>query len=170
MTDEDVHGLLSRQRYAPAFELLMERYQSRVFRWVYSVVRETARAEEVTQDAFLKVWRALPEYDRRASLSTWIYTIARNTALSSLRAESYRRTQPIEDCEPPIAPGKAPLQSAEIDQCLQRLPDVQREVLTLFYLQERNVEDVAQMLDLPMGTVKSHLHRARRALAEMMRS
>ena len=170
MADEDVLGQLDRHRYASAFELLMERYQSRVFRSVTSVVREAARAEEVTQDVFLKVWRALPEYDGRASLSTWIYTIARNTALSSLRAESYRRTLPLEDCEPQVALDEAPLQRAEIDQFLNRLPDVQREVLTLFYLQDRNVEDVAQMLDLPTGTVKSHLHRARRALAGMMRS
>ena len=62
------------------------------------------------------------------------------------------------------------LQQLEIKQLLQRLPEVQQQVITLFYLQDRSVEDVAHMLDLPEGTVKSHLHRARRALAEMVRS
>ena len=54
-----------------------------------------------------------------------------------------------------------------MQQCLSALPDVQREVITLFYLQEHSVKDVAAMLDLPEGTVKSHLHRARRALAAL---
>jgi RNA polymerase sigma-70 factor (ECF subfamily) len=61
-------------------------------------------------------------------------------------------------------------QHAEIKQLLERLPRVQREVITLFYLEDQSIQDVAQMLDLPRGTVKSHLHRARRALADMMRS
>ena len=61
-------------------------------------------------------------------------------------------------------------QHAEIKQLLERLPGVQREVITLFYLEDQSIQDVAQMLDLPQGTVKSHLHRARRALAEMMRA
>lgn len=61
-------------------------------------------------------------------------------------------------------------QQAEIKQLLERLPTVQREVITLFYLEDQSIQDVAQMLDLPEGTVKCHLHRARQALAEMMRS
>ena len=56
------------------------------------MLRDASRAEEVTQDVFLKVWRALPSYDRGASLSTWVSTIARNTCLSAVRSESYRRT------------------------------------------------------------------------------
>ncbi len=58
---------------------------------------DAGRAEEVTQDVFLKLWRALPAYDGRASPSTWLYTIARNTCLSAVRAESYRRTTPLDE-------------------------------------------------------------------------
>ena len=61
-------------------------------------------------------------------------------------------------------------QHAEIKELLERLPTVQREVITLFYLEDQSVQEVAQMLNLPEGTVKSHLHRARRELAQMMRS
>jgi len=84
-----------------------------------------------------------------------------------VRAKSYRRTTPLDSSSEPSVSSTAPL-SIELDQYLSRLPEVQREVITLFYLEERSVEDVAQLLDLPEGTVKSHLHRARRALAEMM--
>jgi RNA polymerase sigma-70 factor (ECF subfamily) len=169
MTDEDVQSLLCRHRFAPAFELLLDRYQQKVFRSVYSILKEAGRAEEVTQDVFLKMWQVLPDYDGRASLSTWLYTIARNTSLSALRAESYRKTLAIEDFEPPATNWEVGPQQLEIKQLVQRLPEVQQQVITLFYLQDRSVEDVAQMIDLPEGTVKSHLHRARRALADMVR-
>ena len=167
--DEDVQKLLRRHRFAAAFELLLDLYQQKVFRSVYSILKEAGRAEEVTQDVFLKMWQVLPDYDGRASLSTWLYTIARNTSLSALRAESYRKTLTIEDFEPPAGNWEAGPQQLEIKQLVQRLPEVQQQVITLFYLQDRSVEDVAQMLDLPEGTVKSHLHRARRALADMVR-
>jgi RNA polymerase sigma-70 factor (ECF subfamily) len=169
MRDEDVQSLLLRHRFAAAFELLLDRYQQKVFRSVYSILKEPGRAEEVTQDVFLKMWQVLPDYDGRATLSTWLYTIARNTSLSALRAESYRMTLAIEDYEPPAANWQTGPQHVEIKQLVQRLPEVQQQVITLFYLQDRSVEDVAQMLDLPEGTVKSHLHRARRALADMLR-
>jgi len=169
MTDEDVQRLLRKRSWAAAFELLLNHYQQKVFRLVYSILKEPGRAEEVTQDVFLKMWQVLPDYDGRASLPTWLYTITRNTSLSALRAESYRKTLAIEDYELAAANWEAGPRQVEINQLVQRLPEAQQQVITLFYLQERSVEDVAQMLDLPEGTVKSHLHRARRALAEMVR-
>jgi RNA polymerase sigma-70 factor (ECF subfamily) len=169
MTDEDVQSLLRKRRCGAAFELLLGRYQAKVFRLVYSILKEAGRAEEVTQDVFLKLWQVLPDYDGRASLSTWLYTITRNTSLSALRAESYRKTLSIEDYEPPAANWEAGPQQVEMKQLLERLPEVQQQVVTLFYLQEHSVEDVGHMLDLPEGTMKSHLHRARRALADMIR-
>lgn len=169
MADEDVQKLLDRSRFDAAFELLLDRYQEKVFRLVYSILKETARAEEVTQDIFLKIWQVLPDYDGRAAVSTWLYTISRNTSLSAVRAESYRKTVPIEDCEPAAANWEAGMQQIEMKQLLERLPEVQQHVITLFYLQDHSVQDVGQMLDLPEGTVKSHLHRARRALANLMR-
>ena len=167
MADEDVQSLLFKSLFAAAFELLLDRYQMKVFHLVYSILKEPARAEDVTQDIFLKMWQVLPDYDGRASLSTWLYTISRNTSLSALRADSYRRTLSIEDCEPQAANGDG-MQQIQVKQLLERLPEIQQQVITLFYLQDRSVEDVAHMLDLPEGTVKSHLHRGRRALAKMV--
>jgi RNA polymerase sigma-70 factor (ECF subfamily) len=169
MKDEDVTGLLRSRRYEGAFGLLLDRYQEKVFRLAFSMLKEAGRAEEVTQDIFLKAWEALPVYDGRAALSTWLYTIARNSCLSAVRKESYRRTVAIESFGERSG-GESPSLHVEIKQLLERLPRVQREVITLFYLEDQSVQDVAQMLDLPQGTVKSHLHRARRALADMMRS
>jgi RNA polymerase sigma-70 factor (ECF subfamily) len=164
---ETVEQLLRGRHYDRALERLLDEYQHKVYRMALAMLRDSARAEDVTQDVFVKLWRALPLYDGRAAVGTWLYTIARNTCLSAIRADGYRRTSALEDSVEPSASSTTPLQLS-VEQCLSRLPDVQRQVVTLFYLQERRVSDVAAMLDMAEGTVKSHLHRARRALAVMM--
>jgi RNA polymerase sigma-70 factor (ECF subfamily) len=166
--NDDVQQLLRKRDYRRAFEMLLERYETRVFRMAVMMLRDPGRAEDIAQDIFLKIWQALPVYDGRAAPSTWLYTIARNTCLSALRSEHYRKASPLDGApEPASASGAASLR-IELEQCLSRLPEVQRTVVVLFYLEEKSVEDVAGLLDLPEGTVKSHLHRARRALGEMM--
>jgi RNA polymerase sigma-70 factor (ECF subfamily) len=132
-------------------------------------LKDPGRAEEITQDIFLKLWRALPDYDGRASPGTWLYTIARNTCFSASRSDSYRKTIPLESTSEPAAPPAAQPEDSELAQCIDRLPETQRIVITLFYLQEKRVDEVARMLGIPEGTVKSHLYRARLALGEMMK-
>jgi RNA polymerase sigma-70 factor (ECF subfamily) len=163
----DVLQLLRGRRYDEALERLLDRYEKKVFRMAVMMLRDAGRAEEVTQDVFLKLWRALPSYDGRASLSTWVYTIARNTCLSAVRSESYRKTTFLGESHEPTVASISPLHVA-LKQCLSRLPDIQRDVITMFYFEDRNVAEVGKLMDLPEGTVKSHLHRARRALGEMM--
>ena len=163
---EDVQQLLRKRRYDEALERLLDGYEKKVFRMAVMMLRDTGRAEEVTQEIFLKVWQAMPGYDGRAAPSTWLYTIARNTCLSVLRAESYRRTEPLTPAVEPKASHSPPW--LELEQCLSRLPETLRKVIVLFYLEDRSIADVAEILDLPEGTLKSHLHRARRALGEMM--
>jgi RNA polymerase sigma-70 factor (ECF subfamily) len=165
--DEDVRQLLQRRKYDEALERLLDLYETKVFRMALAMLKDRAHAEDVTQEVFLRLWRALPSYDGRAALSTWLYTIARNTSLSAVRAERYRQTTPLDEGSEPAALTTTP-QRVALEQQLSRLPEIQREVVTLFYLQEKSVKDVAEMLDLPEGTVKSHLHRARRALGAMM--
>ena len=165
--DDEVQQRLRARQYDQALEGLLDRYEKKVFRMAVMMLRDAGRAEEVTQEIFLKLWRVLPAYDGRAAPSTWLYTIARNTCLSALRADACRRTQPLEESPEPAVPNRA-AEDAELRECLARLPQAQREAITLFYLEEKSIEDVARLLDLPEGTVKSHLHRARRALGEMM--
>ena len=166
--DHEIGELLQKRRFDAALERLLDLYEKKVFRMAVVMLKDAGRAEEVTQDIFLKVWRALPRYDGRAAVSTWLYAIARNTCLSAIRAESYRRTSPLNESLEPAVLDSTPL-DLEMRQCLSALPEAQREVITLYYLEEKSVTDVAALLDLPEGTVKSHLHRARRALGEMMR-
>ena len=145
---------------------MLDLYEHKVFRLAVAMLRDAGRAEEVTQDIFLKMWRAFPVYDGRASVSTWLYAIARHACLSAVRAESYRKTSALDDVPEPAAPSASP--SIDWQRLLSRLPDAQRHVITLFYFEERSISDVAAMIGVPEGTVKSQLHRARRALADMM--
>jgi RNA polymerase sigma-70 factor (ECF subfamily) len=171
--DEDVQALLEKRRYKQAFERLLELHEVKVFRMAVMFLKNAGRAEEVAQDIFVKLWQALPAYDGRAAPSTWLYTIARNTCLSAVRSEALRRASPLDSiAEPPVGgvgAGGDVLSRIDLEQCLDRLPQIQREVITLFYLQEKRIDEVARMLDLAEGTVKSHLHRARLALAAMMK-
>jgi RNA polymerase sigma-70 factor (ECF subfamily) len=163
--DEDVRQLLDARRYSEALERLLDEYEKKVFRMALAILRDPARAEDVTQDIFLKLWQALPSYNGRASPGTLLYTIARNTCLSASRSDSYRKTVPLAD-EPATARQG---QDLELTQCIDRLPEIQRIVITLFYLEDKSVDQVARMLGIPEGTVKSHLHRARVALGEMIK-
>ena len=156
----------NQRRYDEALEAMLYLYEHKVFRMAVAMLRDAGRAEEVTQEIFLKMWRAFPGYNGRASLSTWLYTIARNTCLSAVRAESYRRTSALDDVPEPAAADSP--SGVDWHRLLARLPEAQRHVITLFYFEERSITEVAAMLGVPEGTVKSQLHRARRALADMM--
>lgn len=167
--DSDVHQLLLHGQRNRAFEKILGLYANKVFRLVLSLVGNAARAEDVSQDVFLKIWQALDVFDaKRAAVGTWVYRIARNTALTHLRAESYRQTLSIDSIDEPCV---APAESGEGDirRVVEQLPEELREVVVLYYYQERSVDEVAVMLELPSGTVKSHLFRARRMLAETMK-
>ncbi|HET9385104.1 MAG TPA: RNA polymerase sigma factor [Gemmatimonadales bacterium] len=164
---EDVRDLLRTGRYEAAFERLLDVYDKRIFRMAFAFVRDSRVAEEVTQDVFLKVWRALPSYDGRAAPSTWLFAIARNTCVSAARAQSYRRTRSLDDVPEPAVP-ELLTRDIALEEGLSRLPEALRLVLTLFYYEQRKISEVAALLDLPEGTVKSRLYDAKRALAKIM--
>jgi len=162
-----IEQLIQRGRYDEALERLLVMFEQKVFRLALVMLRDRGRAEDVTQDVFLKVWRAMPGFTGAASVSTWTYTIARNTCLSVLRSESYRRTTPLDDVTEP--PAREHIErDLVVAECVAALPEAERHAIVLFYWEGRSIRDVAQALDLPEGTVKSHLHRARRALGEMI--
>ena len=167
LTDARVLELVRAERRDEAIALLLPAFRRKVFGLAYSFLRDREAAEDVTQDVFIKVWRALPGFDGRASLSTWIYAIARNASLSALRA---RRPQSSlsdpEVMDAVEALDRAPSADAIVDRAtllrlVDQLPTKQRQVIMLFYMEEQSHEGVANMLAMPVGTVKTLLHRAR---------
>jgi RNA polymerase sigma-70 factor (ECF subfamily) len=168
--DAEVRRLLAEGRHERAFERLLAAYRGRVYRLALGFVRERADAEDLAQEAFVRLWRALPLYDGRASFSTWLYVIARNACLNEVRRRGLRPTTPLaEDAEPVVGTSSTlPIdRRLDCETLVETLPEPQRRVVRLFYLEERSYEQVAAMLDMPINTVRSHLRRARKRLAEM---
>lgn len=175
LTDGEVIELVGANRRDAALAGILQAYRRKVFGLAYSFVRNRESAEDVAQEVFIRVWRALPSFDGRASLSTWIYTIARNASLSALRDR--RHEEPLAEAEATTAletqlqaqvdtdPVESSAERAALLRLVDQLPDRQRQVVLLYYMQEQSLEEVATMLAMPMGTVKTLLHRARQRLA-----
>jgi len=153
------------------FERIVREYQDRIFRLAVSILGDRAAAEEAAQDALLRIWKGLPRFRGESSLSTWIYTIARNACLTAL-ARAGPRTESLDepagrrqaDRHSGAAP-ETPL-ATDAEALIGTLPAKYRQVVTLFYMQEKSYDEVASMLGLPVGTVKTYLFRARKSLAE----
>jgi RNA polymerase sigma-70 factor (ECF subfamily) len=155
-----------------AFERLVPAYRRRVFGLAYGILRDRAAAEDLAQEVFVKLWQALPRYDGRAQLSTWIYAITRNAAISALRTRrrSVSLSDPavLEEVEVVTSTPAVATDDAALRRHIEALPDNQRQAITLYYLDERPVSEVAEMMGLPANTVKTHLHRARASLAAVL--
>lgn len=171
LIDARVLELVRTERRDEAIGLLLPAFRRKVFGLAYSLLRNRDAAEDVTQDVFIKIWRALPRFDGRASLSTWIYAIARNASLSALRArrpQSSLEDPDASDAMDMIDPAPAADMMAEraaLLRLVDQLPTRQRQVIMLFYMEEQSHEEVASMLAIPVGTVKTLLHRARARLS-----
>mgnify|MGYP001077190754 CR=1 FL=1 len=174
--DKDVHARLHAKQYRDALALLLPRYRDKVFRLCFSMLRDRSWAEDVTQDVFMRVWRALPGYSGQASLSTWIYAITKNACLSELRKK--RPTVSLDDhgeddyraeAAALAAPTQDDSATSSVLQVLDQLPERYRQAVTLFYMEDKSYEETARILGLPLGTVKALLHRARKRLIELTR-
>ena len=163
--------LVRAERRDEAITLLLPAFRRKVFGLAYSFLRDREAAEDVTQEVFIKVWRALPGFDGRASMSTWMYTIARNASLSALRARrpqsSLSDPEVMEAVEAtnPVPSADVVADRAAILRLVDQLPTKQRQVVMLFYMEGQSHEEVAAMLAMPVGTVKTLLHRARARLS-----
>jgi len=169
LTDGEVIELVGANRRDLALAAILQAYRRKVFGLAYSFVRNREAAEDVAQEVFIRVWRALPSFDARASLSTWIYTIARNTSLSALREQrrEVQREDPatVLEVQPATDSAESSAERVALMRLVDALPDRQRQVVLLYYLQEQSHDEVASMLAMPVGTVKTLLHRARARLA-----
>jgi RNA polymerase sigma-70 factor (ECF subfamily) len=171
LTDARVLELVRAERRDEAIALLLPAFRRKIFGLAYSFLRDREAAEDVTQEVFIKLWRALPGFDGRAAMSTWIYTIARNASLSALRARrpqsslSDPQVMAAVESTNPVPSADVSVDRAALLRLVDQLPTKQRQVIMLFYMEARSHEEVAAMLAMPVGTVKTLLHRARARLS-----
>ena len=173
--DRDIAELLSAGRRDRAFEILMERYEGKIYRLCYALLRDEAQADDAAQESLVRIWKSLHMYDGQASFSSWIYTITRNRCLTALERRKANDWVSESEVETELAGVVAiaedvpDRQSEQLRELVQLLPERLRRVLLLYYFEERSTSEVALMLGCPEGTVKSHLYRARAALTEQLR-
>jgi RNA polymerase sigma-70 factor (ECF subfamily) len=164
--DEDLISLVEANDDAEAFATLYDRHSRPAYSLAYRMMGERQAAEDLVQDAFLKVWRAAGSYRaERASVRTWLLTIVHNRAIDQLRVLGrHRRTQEkIEATAPMSQPSDAFTKSwansqrEQVREALSALPEEQLKILELAYFSGYTHVEIAELLDVPLGTVKSRM-------------
>ncbi len=170
-----------------AYRELLRRYQRPVFSLIYRMVRDRELAEDLAQETFVKVLNALDTYRPEFKFSSWIFKIANNAAIDHLRRRQLD-TLSLEGAPGATSPdrveatalqlsdkGETPLQEMEarelgsaIERAIGRLRPEYQACVILRHIEDRPYEEIAEILDLPLGTVKTYLHRARAELKEIL--
>lgn len=159
-----------------AFQKLVKQYQEKVRGLVYSILNDPELIDDLTQEIFIKVYTSIERFEHRSSLSTWIYRIAVNHCRDEIRRKRIRRWFSLEKMElDPIAVGERTdgkmLQTERIDLVrwgLSKVSENHRSIIVLKDFENLSYEEIAKILDLELGTVKSRLNRARLALKEVL--
>ncbi len=164
-----------------AFDELVLRHQDKVYNAVFRFCGREEDAADICQRAFINAWRKIAEFAGDAAFSTWMYRIAFNQSVSFRRESVRARAASLHDpdgelaVEPAVeAPGGERIESEEnqrkVQEALNRLDDDDRRIIVLKDIEDRPYEEIAQILAVPKGTVRSRLHRARLALKERLKS
>jgi len=179
LTDADLILTAIRGR-EESFEELVNRYQRPIVSYIYRMLGDYDSSLDVAQEVFIKVYNSLERYSSDYKFSTWLYRIARNAAIDHIRRHS-KRTQSIEaenqdgtyqlqlECNRPNPEQDRERSEwrTEIEAVVRCLPSVYRELIVLRHSQDMSYGEIAEITDLPLGTVKNRLFRARELMREM---
>jgi RNA polymerase sigma factor (sigma-70 family) len=157
-----------------AYSYILKKYESKVFTLAYRILRNREDAEEASQDSFLKCYYALPEFNFNSSFSTWLYRIAYTTSISLLRKRK-PLTQPLDydfidenidisSVNDAITKFKNEEQKKYLDDAISKLDEVDSSIIYLYYQEEKNVEEIATIIDMTKSNIKIRLYRARKKL------
>jgi RNA polymerase sigma-70 factor (ECF subfamily) len=162
-----------------AFNLLVNKYQSRLFRLILRIITNPSEAEDVVQETFIKAYRALRHFRGDAAFYTWLYRIALNAAKNALVTRSRRKDTGqlqddgqegavgavVEDVNSPDAILASRQVAAAINEAMDNLPDVLRMALALREIEGLSYDEIAQIMKCPIGTIRSRIFRARALIA-----
>lgn len=169
----------SQQGNQEAFAFLVQKHQRLVFNIVLRMLQDYEEASEISQEAFFAAWQGLPAFRGEARFATWLYRIAYNCALKQLeqrkRERSLQTAMAAEQMLEGINKQKGTEDMLELHalqaivrEQIEKLPDKYRIVLILRHLQEKTYEEMAEILSMPVGTIKTHLFRARHLLKQRL--
>ena len=185
-SDQEVVALARAGKEA-AYRELLRRYERPVFSLIYRMVRDRSLAEDLAQDTFVKVLNALDSYRPEYRFSSWVFKIANNVAIDQLRRrelttlsldgspDARTRDEVEATALQAVDRGETPLSELEsrelgtvIEQAIAKLRPEYRSCILLRHVEGRSYEEIAEALDLPLGTVKTYIHRARHELREYL--
>jgi len=168
-----------------AFELLVSKYQRKLARLLSRFIRDATEVEDVTQEAFIKAYRALPTFRGDSAFYTWLYRIGINTAKNYLvamgrraptttdfdsdEAENFEDGEQLRDLNTPENELMSRQVAETVNQTLEELPEELRTAITLREIEGLSYEDIASIMNCPIGTVRSRIFRAREAIADKLR-
>ncbi len=171
--DAEERALVDRARAGDqeAFRMLVDLHRDRAFALALRITRSREDAEDVAQEGFVRAWLALPRFRGESSFGTWLHRIVARRALDRalvLKARRTRETEVEEVGELPAAAGAARdgALRLRLERLMETLSPAQRAAVALFYFEDRSIEEIAGLLEMPENTVKTHLSRARAALRE----
>jgi RNA polymerase sigma-70 factor, ECF subfamily len=155
-----------------AFATLVERYDRAVYHLAYRTLHDVEEARDTTQEAFFKAFRSLRTFKLGSKFSTWIFAITYHACCDRLNRRKHYSSDELPD-RPDAGPGPehqviALDEAARLRAAIDTLPEKYRTVITLFHLQGKQYEEIATVLGLPMGTVKTHLFRAKEQLRRLL--
>lgn len=182
LTDEQLILEFQETNDTEIFEAIVSRYKNPLFNFVFRFLGDRDATSDVVQETFIKVYRNKDSYKTFAKFSTWIYTIAGNLAKTELQRRKRKNQVSInswgEDEETMDLPDGGPLPDRLVDsgiknkmiqEALLKLPEVYREMIILRDIQEMSYEEIAEMMDISIGTVKSRINRGRAQLQDLLR-
>ena len=168
-----------------AFELLVLKYQRKLGRLLSRFVRDAAEVEDVTQEAFIKAYRALPSFRGDSAFYTWLYRIGINTAKNYLvalgrraptttgfdneEAEGFEDAEQLRDANTPESELEGKEIAGAVNKAMDALPEDLRTAITLREIEGLSYEEIAEVMNCPIGTVRSRIFRAREAIAARLR-
>jgi RNA polymerase sigma-70 factor, ECF subfamily len=168
-----------------AFELLVEKYQRKLARLLSRFIRDPAEVEDVTQEAFIKAYRALPAFRGDSAFYTWLYRIGINTAKNYLMAmgrraptsteveadaaEGFEEGEQLRDINTPESLLLSNEIAETVNSTIEKLPEELRTAIQMREIEGMSYEDIAKAMNCPIGTVRSRIFRAREAIAEQLR-
>jgi RNA polymerase sigma-70 factor, ECF subfamily len=151
-----------------AFAQLVAAHESMVYSVAYHFFNDRERAMDIAQDAFLQLYRSLADIENATHLMHWLRRVTARRCIDALRRSRFRIVS-IEDVELSSSPSvRDPLLSRRMNQCIAALPEMQRILIVLRYQEELGPNDISDILDVPVNTVKSQLHRALRVLRKKL--
>jgi RNA polymerase sigma-70 factor (ECF subfamily) len=167
-----------------ALNALVQKHEDRAYRYAFRLTRNSEEAADVVAEAFVRVYSALPNFRGQSTFTTWLYRILTNCFLDLKKKDKGRNNLSLDDAlsteesevnrqiEDPTASPHDQMERSErerrIERAVSRLPEFQRAMMVMYHAELMSYEDIAAALDMPVGTVKSRLNRARLTLREML--